>query len=174
MVNVSIIVTCGEQQQELRALLPLLLSQEYDEEYEVIVVDKLHDKDMEEWLEEKEALCPHLNHTFCPASSRGIDVHRLALTLGAKSANYPWLVILPVDTVLIDSKWLSGLAGRVNDQVDIVIFKEKNRSRWSWLRNIFHRPTSIFHFPSSVLICRRSILLQGQNAKLSDWKVVKS
>ena len=49
--SVSIIVTCGEQQTQLRQLLPSLLSLRYGGEYEVIVVDKMHDKDLEEWLE---------------------------------------------------------------------------------------------------------------------------
>ena len=49
---VSIIVTCEEQEQQLRLLLPMLLDQRYKGEYEVIVVDMKHDKDLEEWLEE--------------------------------------------------------------------------------------------------------------------------
>ena len=173
MVNVSIIVTCEEQQPLLMELLPVLLSQHYNGEYEVIVVDKLHDKDMEEWLEEMEVRFPHLNHTFCPSSSRGIDIQKLALTLGAKSANYEWLVILPVGTHLPDDKWLAGLMARMDGQTGIVICPTKRKRRWSWFRSIFRPKFSIFRPTSSVIICRRRILLEGKNVKLSDCRIIK-
>ena len=88
MKRVSIIVTCDEEQQiPLRRLLPELLSMVYGGEYEVIVVDKKHDKDLEEWLEEMEANHSHLSHTFCPATARGLDINKLAITLGAKACH---------------------------------------------------------------------------------------
>ena len=83
----SIIVTCREQQPELMRLLPELLSVQYSGDCEVIVVDEIHDRDMEKWLEEMEQHYPQLCHTFCSATARGINIRRLALTLGAKAAN---------------------------------------------------------------------------------------
>lgn len=176
MQSVSIIVTCQEQQTQLRGLLPQLLSQRYGGEYEVIVVDKMHDKDMAEWLEEMEVQYPHLSHTFCPASARGIDTQRLALTLGAKAANYEWLVILPVDTDLPGDDWLSHIATCCDEQADIIINSKGLNSRFKMtffrlrlrlcfakyfrVSNLFRlRLTEGKNFP--ITFCRRSILFQA-------------
>ncbi len=171
--SVSIIVTCGEQQTQLRQLLPSLLSLRYGGEYEVIVVDKMHDKDLEEWLEDMEVQHSCLNHTFCPASSRGLDIQRLALTLGAKAANYDWLVILPVDVKLPSEDWLLDLSKCCGEEVGVVIGLTKRKSRWSWFRNIFRRPFSIFNPTSSIILCKRNILFQSQPLKLSNCHIVK-
>lgn len=161
--SVSIIVTCGEQQQQLRQLLPSLLSLRYGGDYEVIVVDKMHDKDLEEWLEDMEAQYSYLSHTFCPASSRGLDIQRLALTLGAKSANSEWLAILPVDVNLPSEDWLRKLSKCCSDEVDVVIGLTKRKSRLSWFGSIFHRTFSIFSPTSSIILCRRRLLFKSDN-----------
>ena len=161
MVNVSIIVTCEEQQPELMRLLPELLSMRYDGEYEVIVVDKIHDKDMAEWLEEMEARYPHLCHTFCSATARGVDIHRLALTLGAKASAYDWLVVMPASAILPSEDWLSRLTASCGDDVDVVMAGKKHRW-YKLILNIFRRRRSIYSPTSSIFLCRRSILLQAE------------
>ncbi len=135
---------------------------QYDGEHEVIVVDKSHDKDTGEWLEEMEKLHPHLCHTFCPASSRCIDIHKLALTLGAKAAAYEWVAILPAETQLPGDEWLGRLQTCCNDQTDIVIATKGGISLWNRLTfNLFRRKFSIFRPTPSIVLCRCSILLQG-------------
>lgn len=162
MVSVSIIVICQEQHSLLVQLLPQLLSMQYDGEHEVIVVDKSHDKDTGEWLEEMEKLHPHLCHTFCPASSRCIDIHKLALTLGAKAAAYEWVAILPAETQLPGDDWLGRLQTCCNDQTDTVIATKGGTSLWNRLTfNLFRRRFSIFRPTPSIVLCRRRILLQG-------------
>lgn len=171
---VSIIITCEEQQPQLRQLLPGVLSMRYGGEYEVIVVDKKHDKDLEEWLEETEVHNPHLSHTFCPASARGIDLHKLALTLGAKAANNEWLVVVPVDARLAGEDWLHELTASLNEGKDVVIVSQGRRQRWGWFKGIFRRTFPLFRRTSSIILCRRSTMLQGQNVKLSNCKIIKS
>ena len=171
--SVSIIVTIEEQQSQLRQLLPRLLSLRYGGEYEVIVVDKKHDKDLEEWLDEMEACHPNLCHTFCPASARGIDLHKLAVTLGAKAANYEWLVILPVETNLPNEEWLANIMADIDDQADSVVCDIKRRYRHAWLWNIFRRKFTVFRSSSSIIICRRSVALQPSNNNSPDNKIIK-
>ncbi len=174
MINVSIIVTCQEQQSQLKRLLPQLLSMQYEGEFEVTVVDKKHDKDLEEWLEEMELDYPHLSHTFCPTSVRGIDINKLALTLGAKAANYEWLVCLSAGEGWGSDDWLSRLTACCGDGVDVVIGKTRRRRQWKWPSfNIFRRYISIFRPTSSIILCRRSTLLKGQSVKLSNCKIIK-
>lgn len=162
--NVSIIVTCQEQHTQLRQLLPQLFSLQYEGEFEVIVVDKMHDKDFAEWLEEMESRHPNLCHTFCPATARGINVHRLALTLGAKASAYEWLVILSADVVFPGDDWLSRFTACCGDEVDAVIGTTSRKHRWHRLTfNIFRHRFAIFKATSSIILCRRSILLQADN-----------
>ena len=172
MVSVSIIVICQEQHSQLVQLLPQLLSMQYDGEHEVIVVDKSHDKDTGEWLEEMEKLHPHLCHTFCPASSRCIDIHKLALTLGAKAANYEWLVLLPVGAKLSGEDWLSQLTTNCNDKTDVVIVKTDRKRQWNLFRRLFRPTFSLFRSTSSIILCRRSILLEGKAVRLSNCQIV--
>jgi cellulose synthase/poly-beta-1,6-N-acetylglucosamine synthase-like glycosyltransferase len=172
--DISIIVTCREQQPQLRQLLPELLSMQYEGEFEVIVVDEQHDKDFGEWLEEMEVHYPHLSHTFCPASSRGIETRKLALTLGAKAANYEWLVALPADVKPESRNRLQELIACLGDENDVVIGITKRKWRWKWFRtNIYPRKTSLFRPTSAIILCSRRNLLQGGTVKLSDCKVVK-
>ena len=161
MNSVSIIVTCQEQRSQLGQLLPSLLSQHYEGEYEVIVVDMMHDKDTDEWLEEMMVHYPNLSHTFCPVSARGIDLRKLALTLGAKAANYEWLVFLSAGMETPGGDWLPRLTASCGDGVDVVIGKPSQR-RWSALSIFRHRQKfSIFYPTSSIILCRRSIPLQS-------------
>ena len=160
--NVSIIVTCQEQESQLRQLLPQLLSLQCEGEYEVIVVDEQGDKDLAEWLEEMEVRYPYLYHTFCPTTARGIDIHKLALTLGAKAANNEWLVILSAAAQLPGDDWLSSLTTCRDDQTDIVIGVTGRKHRLNWLSSLILRHRfSLFRPSSSVILCRRSILLQA-------------
>ena len=162
MNDVSIIVTCEEQQPELMRLLPELLSMRYNGEYEVIVVDKVHDKDMSEWLEGMEARYPNLCHTFCSATARGIDIHRLAITLGAKASAYEWLAVLPADAVFPGEDWLSRFTACCSDDVDVVRGTRGRGHLWHRLTfNIFRRRFSFFTPTASILLCRRSLLLQA-------------
>lgn len=174
MKEISIIVTFQEQRPQLEQLLSHLLSWHYDGEYEVIVIDKLHDKDTAEWLEMLEMRYPHLHHTFCPASARGIDIHKLALTLGAKAAFYDWLVFLPVDVELPDDDWLNKLQTCCGDEKDIVVGITDQVRRWNWFTSFrFRRKFSLFRPTSSVILCHRNSLLQGEHIKLSENQIVK-
>lgn len=174
MLNLSIIVACGEQQTQLRSLLPQLFSLQYDGDYEVIVVDKMHDKDLEEWLEDMEIQYPQLSHTFCSTTARGVDVHRLALTLGAKAACYDWLVVLPVDVKLPSEGWLQELTTRLDDETEIRIGIASRQRQWNWFTSyLFRRRFSLFRRTSAIILCHRRSLLQGKDIKPSTSQIVK-
>ena len=174
MQDVSIIITCEEQETQLRSLLPQILTLQYGGEYEVIVVDKMHDKDREEWLEDMEIQYPQLTHTFCSTTARGVDIDKLALTLGAKAANYDWLVIVPVDVKLQSEDWLRELTTHCSDETDFVVGIIDGKRRWNWLKSyLFRRRFSLFCPTSSVILCRRNILLQAKAVKLSSRQIVK-
>ncbi len=167
MRDVSIIVTVEETGQPLlRSLLPKLLAMPYDGGLEVIVVDKMHDKDLEEWLEDMEARYSFLSHTFCPASARGLDVHRLALILGAKAANFDFLVLLPLDESLATGSWLRGLVSSAAEGHDVTIGLTRPRSRWKSFRSLFRRTFSLTRPSSSIILCAGRLAARQERQSL--------
>ena len=131
--DVSIIVTCQEQQSQLRRLLPTLLSQQYGGQYEVIVVDKLGEKETREWLEDLESRYPHLHHSFCPPTARDISIQRLALSLGAKAANFDWLLFLSAETLLPDDQWLQNFMSCADEGAEAFVGISSYESGYGWL-----------------------------------------
>ena len=172
-IDVSVIVTCRDQQAQLHQLLPLLFSQQYVGEFEVIVVDMLHDKDVEEWLEELRVHHPNLSHTFCPVSSRGIDINKLAFTLGAKAANYDWLVFLSAGIGTINNDFLTRLTANCDDSVDVLVGDERHKPRYRWPSfGIRYHKLSIYQPQSSFIVCRRSILLQ-EDPNIPEDRIIR-
>ena len=184
MQSVSIIITCGKQQMQLRRLLPQVLSLHYDGEYEVVVVDAMHDKDFLEWLEDMEVHYPHLSHTFCPSTSRGINLQRLAFTLGAKAACFDWLVFLTPDALLPSDDWLKHLAEGLNVQADIVVGtvnyerseggtdkKKRLRQHWRQLAwPVLARKCALYRLFHDFIMYRREFFLEHEKFKSGKAK----
>lgn len=101
-------------------LLPTLLTQEYEAEYEVIVVDMCDSRNTKDMLEPFEDTYPHLHHTFCPPTARDISLQRLALSLGAKAANFEWIIFLS-PAAHITPAWLAHLAPYCDETADAVL-----------------------------------------------------
>ena len=86
--NEFVIMRCIERGKEDEGVKfwKVKIHQDKGDPYNLICT--LADTRKKEWLEDMEAQYSYLSHTFCPASSRGLDIQRLALTLGAKAANF--------------------------------------------------------------------------------------
>ena len=87
---VSVIIPACNEAEALRRNLPAILEQDYGN-YEVIVVNDASTDETEDLLKALETEDPHLYHTFIPPGSRYVSHERLALTVGAKSANHDWM-----------------------------------------------------------------------------------
>ena len=117
---VSIVMTVHNQENNLRQNLPALLSQDYPEPYEVIIVDMNSDDGTQKLLERMEQEYMHLHHTFCPDTARDISLSRLAITLGFRSACYDWVLMMTADACPPSHHWLTGMARHMTDEVDAV------------------------------------------------------
>ena len=104
---VSIVMTVHNQENNLRQNLPALLSQDYPEPYEVIIVDMNSDDGTQKLLERMEQEYMHLHHTFCPDTARDISLSRLAITLGFRSACYDWVLMMTADACPPSLHWLT-------------------------------------------------------------------
>lgn len=170
---VSIIITTHEQCDLLRKNLPLILAQDFSAGYEVIVVDMLSTDDTQNYLERMEEDYPYLHHTSIPSTARDISMHRLALTLGVRSACYEWLVFTNADCQPSGSGWLSALTSHCTETVDAVLgfTRYADVKGWNACRCQFFRlwqqmlwlPCARHHAPyradGSCLCYRKSIFL---------------
>lgn len=138
---VSIVMAVHNQESALAACLPVILAQNYEAAFEVIVVDMNSDDNTLKLLERLEEENVHLHHTFCPGTARDISLSRLALTLGFRSACYEWVLILAPDVCPLSPDWLSGMAQSFTRDVDAVQgFAYYNHPHgWSGIRQHFFR-----------------------------------
>ncbi len=104
--SITVVVSAHNQIEELKKHLPSLLLQDYPAPFEVVVVDMASDDGTCKMLERMEEDYPTLRHTFTPITARDISLERLALTLGIRSASYPWTILLQAGCRPVGPHWL--------------------------------------------------------------------
>lgn len=118
--GLSVVITADDDGEALKKNLPLWLSQDYDGEYQVIVVVSANDDITENTLK-KYSADKHLYTTFIPASSRYMSRRKLAITVGVKAARYGWVMLTDADCAPDTKRCLQALAEKCADGVDIVM-----------------------------------------------------
>ena len=103
--GVSIIIAAHNEGYNLSQYLPALLTQDWPE-YEVIVVDDGSEDDTREVVEQYMVHDPRLHMTFVPRGARVGSTKKLAITLGAKSAQYDYLLLTDADCVPAGNQWI--------------------------------------------------------------------
>lgn len=107
--GISVIIPAHDDAEELDKHLPLLLSQQYDGDYQVIVVAEQGDSDTEDVLK-RVGNNPHLYTTFIPNSSRYMSRRKLSITLGVKAARYEWIILTDAFSSPQSDEWLRNMA----------------------------------------------------------------
>ncbi|MCR4582105.1 MAG: glycosyltransferase [Prevotella sp.] len=108
--RISIVLTVYDQAEELRQNLPLFLSQDYADGFEVIVVDESSTDDTDDVLTLLKSQHPHLYSTFLPKPNRNVVRRKLALTLGVKAAKNDWVIFADINTPPSSPAWLQELS----------------------------------------------------------------
>lgn len=117
---ISIIITVHDEADELCRNLPLWLSQEYDGDFEVIVVIEQGKNETEDVIK-RFADNEHLYSTYIPQSSRYMSRKKLSITLGVKAAKNEWLVITEPTVRPMSNQWLKSFAEYCNDDNALVM-----------------------------------------------------
>ena len=125
----SVIVTTCDQAELLTANLPLLLQQDYQGSYEVIVVNDNSSDDTADVLERLKLSYPHLRSTFTSSTVRRISRKKLALTMGIKAAHGEWVVITEADC-RPTPQWLSALAAQMDADADCLCAHTRLQPVW--------------------------------------------
>ena len=117
--GVSIIIAAHNEGYNLSQYLPALLTQDWPE-YEVIVVDDGSEDDTREVVEQYMVHDPRLHMTFVPRGARVGSTKKLAITLGAKSAQYDYLLLTDADCVPAGNQWIREMMQGF-DKADLVL-----------------------------------------------------
>ena len=117
----SVILAICDQAQEARENLPIVLTQQYEAGYEVIVIDESSTDESSDVVKQLRADHPHLYSTFLPKSQLQLARRRLALTLGVKAAKGDWLVFTDINTPPTSAEWLQELSPFVASPTQLLL-----------------------------------------------------
>lgn len=126
----SIILAVHDQPDEVERNLPKFLDQQYDGDFQVVVVNKSADDETEDILKRLSQRYSNLYTTFIPESSHYLSRTKLAFTVGIKAAKYEWIIITDIECEPTTDKWLETIAAHCNDSTDMVLGYTNYATDW--------------------------------------------
>ena len=112
--GVSVIVCAKNEENNLRDYMQALLTQDYPE-YEVIVVNDGSVDDTRTYLEYWQKRYKNLKVTFVPEGAKVTSTKKLAITLGAKAAQYDYLLLTDADCRPESTHWIREMMSGFRD-----------------------------------------------------------
>lgn len=113
--GVSVIVCAKNELANLRDYMQALLTQDYPE-YEVIIVNDGSIDDTRTYLEYWQKRYKNLKLTFVPVGAKVTSTKKLAITLGAKAAQYDYLLLTDADCRPESVHWITEMMQGFNSQ----------------------------------------------------------
>ncbi len=118
--GVTVLLVSNGDATALDEHLPIYLTQDYDKDYQVIVVAEKSDTETGDVLK-RYANDPHLYFTFIPETSRYMSKNKLAITLGVKASKHDWIILSDSRLKPTSNQWLQSLAQSLGDDTSIVL-----------------------------------------------------
>lgn len=119
--SISVIIYSEDDAENLETLIHQIFEQDYQSQFEVIVVNDGAVSSTKDVIARLERTYPNLYMTFTPLQSRSLSRKKLAITLGIKAARYE-TVFLTSGNCSIESKtWLKSMARHFAQGKEIVI-----------------------------------------------------
>ena len=121
-------MTVYDNAKELEDHLEAFLTQDYESEYEVIVVDESSSDNTDDVLKLFKQKYSHLYTTFLPKPNKNKIRKKLALTIGVKAAKYEWVIFSDIHYFPKSNSWLKELSENLDCQSDITLgyFKKED------------------------------------------------
>ena len=117
---VSVIVCAHDEEENLRHLIPLLLSQDYPE-FEVIVVEDRSNDNTYDYLLQATKEDARLKMVVVKQKPEHINGKKFALTLGIKAARHAWVLLTDADSRPASPRWIARMATRFDSPAKIVL-----------------------------------------------------
>lgn len=118
--SVSILVIAHNNAEALDAHLPILLTQDYNPGYEVIVITEQGDIATEGVIKHY-GQCKNLRTTFVPSRSLFMSKRKLSVSLGVKAAINEWIILLDAESAPKSDTWLQAMAKNFKSDTNLVI-----------------------------------------------------
>jgi cellulose synthase/poly-beta-1,6-N-acetylglucosamine synthase-like glycosyltransferase len=117
---VSVIVCAHDEVENLKELIPQLLSQDHPE-FEVIIVDDRSNDSTFDFLLEATAKDHRLRMVHINRTPPHTNSKKYALTLGIKAARFEWLLLTDADCRPDGTSWISTMSRQFNDATQFVL-----------------------------------------------------
>jgi glycosyltransferase involved in cell wall biosynthesis len=117
--GVSVIVCAHDEEENLRALVPILLSQNYSN-YEVIIVDDRSNDGTYDFLLKATSENPKLRMVTVRDLPKHTTGKKFALTMGIKAAKHDWVLLTDADC-RPGPGWVYGMSQQFTDDSNIVL-----------------------------------------------------
>ena len=121
MPAVSIVVLATGTTETLDAHLSVLLTQNYEQPYEVIVVGVKGDLNTEDVIGKYSVDHKNLYSTYIPQRSLFISKQKLSVALGVKAAHNEWIVLLDAKDRPASSMWLRKMTAKMDKDTNLVL-----------------------------------------------------
>lgn len=171
-VPITVLLTVHDQAKELEMHLSSFLSQEFDNDFQVVVVAEQGDSETEDVLKRYEN-DSHLYATFIPSSSRYMSKKKLAVTLGVKAAKYEWIIMTDAGCTPASPYWLQCMSKACNENNKLVLGYSNYMTETADFRRLEQLYTELYlmrkaenatanRTNSANLAFRKSMFLQGE------------
>ena len=119
-VPVSVVVCAHDEAENLRELIPQLLSQEYAEFEVVVVNDRSNDSTFDYLLAEAKQ-SPRLKMVNVKTTPERVNGKKYGLTLGIKAAAHEWILLTDADCRPSGNQWISSMSRHFLDGTQFVL-----------------------------------------------------
>lgn len=117
---VSVIVCAHDEEQNLRKLVPLLLSQEYPH-FELIIVEDRSNDGTYDFLLQATKLDARLKMVRVQFLPEHINGKKFAVTLGIKAAVNEWVLLTDADCIPASDQWIKSMTAHFSPAKQIVV-----------------------------------------------------
>lgn len=123
MKNISIVIITNDDSTELRNTLPELMQQQFDADFEVIVVRETRTGEMKDLLEPFLERHSNLHTTYLPDKPQYVTNNEVEILLGVKAAKNEDIVIVHPGFMPNTDEWLKDIGNLldINQEYPILI-----------------------------------------------------
>ena len=117
---VSVLVCAHDEEENLKELIPILLSQNHPE-FEVIIVEDRSNDGTYDFLLEATKLEGRLKMVRVTNKPEAMNGKKFGLTLGIRAAKYDWVLLTDADCRPANENWIASMSNYFSPEAQIVI-----------------------------------------------------
>ncbi len=137
--DVSIIICARNEDENLRKLIPLLVSQKYAAKKQIVIVDDCSTDDTPLVIANLRATYPEVYTTTIVGDKKFKHGKKLALNVGIKAATFNHMVFIDADCVPSSENWLTGMIEGYAENGKQLVLGYGRYARHSGLLNLLIR-----------------------------------